>query len=122
MSQPRTENTPSSGEKSANISFLGGSSSSTNRSLPWLTRPRPFSSDVAPHTLPAEDFLSKLSVDPKWGLDEDQAQDLLAKHGPNRLKPPKKISSWRLFMAQVLNAMTLVLIAVCTMIYILNFS
>jgi len=64
-----------------------------------------------PHTLPATDFLSRFSVDPKWGLTEDRAQEILLRNGPNRLRPPQNPSRLKIFLAQVLNAMTIVLIA-----------
>jgi len=67
--------------------------------------------DAPPHTLPATDFISRFGVDPKWGLTEGQAQEILLRNGPNRLKPPRKPSRLKIFLAQVLNAMTIVLIA-----------
>ena len=67
--------------------------------------------DAPPHTLPASKVLSRFGVDPKWGLTMDRAQEILLKDGPNRLKPPQKPSRMKIFLAQVLNAMTIVLIA-----------
>jgi hypothetical protein len=64
-----------------------------------------------PHTLPASKVLSRFGVDPKWGLTKDRAQEILLKDGPNRLKPPQMPSRMKIFLAQVLNAMTIVLIA-----------
>jgi hypothetical protein len=67
--------------------------------------------DAPPHTLPAGRVLSRFGVDPKWGLSMDRATEILLKDGPNRLKPPQKPSRMKIFLAQVLNAMTIVLIA-----------
>ena len=64
-----------------------------------------------PHTLSATDFLSRFGVDPTWGLTEGRAQEILLRDGPNRLRPPQKPSRLKIFLAQVLNAMTIVLIA-----------
>ncbi|EJD55236.1 potassium/sodium eff [Auricularia subglabra TFB-10046 SS5] len=63
-----------------------------------------------PHTVPSETILAQLDVDPHWGLADDQAKERLAQNGPNRLKPPKKPSRLKILLAQVLNAMTIVLI------------
>jgi Na+-exporting ATPase len=67
--------------------------------------------DAPPHTLPATDLLSRFGVDPIWGLTEGRAQEVLLRNGPNRLRPPQKPSRMKIFLAQVLNAMTIVLIA-----------
>ena len=67
--------------------------------------------DAPPHTLPAGRVLSRFGVDPKWGLTVDRAKEILLKDGPNRLKPPQNPSRMKIFLAQVLNAMTIVLIA-----------
>ena len=64
-----------------------------------------------PHTLPAGRVLSRFGVDPKWGLAVERAKEILLRDGPNRLKPPQKPSRMKIFLAQVLNAMTIVLIA-----------
>ena len=67
--------------------------------------------DAPPHTLPAGKVLSRFGLDPKWGLTMDRAKETLLRDGPNRLKPPQKPSRFKIFLAQVLNAMTIVLIA-----------
>jgi len=71
----------------------------------------PLADDAPPHTLPAGTVLSRFGVDPKWGLTMDRAKEILLKDGPNRLKPPQKPSRMKIFLAQVLNAMTIVLMA-----------
>lgn len=70
-----------------------------------------YGADVAPHTLSAEKVLGHYNVNPTWGHSEDEAKTLLAQNGPNELRPPKKPSRMKIFMRQILNAMTLVLIA-----------
>ena len=67
--------------------------------------------DAPSHTLPAEKILSRFGVDPIWGLTIDRAKEILINDGPNRLKPPQKPSRMKIFLGQVLNAMTIVLIA-----------
>ena len=71
----------------------------------------PLIDGAPPHTLPTEKILSRFGVDPQWGLTEDRAKEMLLRDGPNRLQPPQKPSRARIFLAQVLNAMTIVLIA-----------
>jgi len=71
----------------------------------------PPADDAPPHTLPAGKVLSRFGLDPKWGLTMDRARETLLRDGPNRLKPPQKPSRFKFFLAQVLNAMTIVLIA-----------
>ena len=71
----------------------------------------PLADDAPPHALPAGKLLSRFGVDPKWGLTMDRAKDILLKDGPNRLRPPQKPSRMKIFLGQVLNAMTIVLIA-----------
>ena len=71
----------------------------------------PLADDAPPHTLPAGKVLSRFGVDPKWGLTMDRAKEILLKDGPNHLKPPHKPSRMKIFLGQVLNAMTIVLIA-----------
>jgi hypothetical protein len=68
-------------------------------------------SDVSPHTSPAEALLKQFRVDPRWGLPDDLVRQIRARDGPNRLKPPKKISSVEILVKQVSNAMAIVLIA-----------
>ena len=81
-----------------------------------------------PHTRPADDLLREhqvslstvsqtksltryLQVDPSNGLTEERATALLNQNGPNQLKPPEKPSWIKLFLQQIFNPMTLVLLA-----------
>ena len=65
----------------------------------------------APHTVSSDEILSTYKVDPLLGLFEDRAKEILAKNGPNRLKPPAAPSRLKIFFSQITNAMTIVLIA-----------
>lgn len=62
------------------------------------------------YTLPAEQVLSILDTGPA-GLNASQARELLEKHGPNELAPPKKISPWVIFFRQFQNLLIIILIA-----------
>ena len=71
----------------------------------------PLADDAPPHILPAGKVLSRFGVDPKWGLTMDRAKEIILRDGPNRLRPPHKPSRMKIVLGQVLNAMTIVLIA-----------
>jgi magnesium-transporting ATPase (P-type) len=60
----------------------------------------------------ADALLKHFAVDPMSGHSRQKAEQLLAQHGPNMLKPAKKISPWHILFTSIFNAMTLVLIAV----------
>jgi magnesium-transporting ATPase (P-type) len=66
--------------------------------------------ETPPHVKSADDVLKEFNVDPTMGLSVERAADLLAKNGPNRLKPPPKPSRLKIFLGQIMNAMTIVLI------------
>ena len=84
---------------------------STNEKSELVLDKGPLADDTPPHALPARELLSRFGVDPKLGLTTDRAKDILLKDGPNRLRPPQKPSRIKIFLGQVLNAMTIVLIA-----------
>ncbi|RSH91845.1 hypothetical protein EHS25_009215 [Saitozyma podzolica] len=46
--------------------------------------------DLDWHILPRDEVLQRLSVNPKIGLDAEQAKRKLAQHGPNQVKPHKR--------------------------------
>lgn len=66
---------------------------------------------LPPHVRPTDDILKELQVDPLMGLTVQRAAKVLAENGPNRLKPPKPPSKLKIFLAQITNAMTIVLLA-----------
>jgi sodium/potassium-transporting ATPase subunit alpha len=46
--------------------------------------------DLDWHILPRDEVLQRLSVNPKIGLDAEQAKRKLAQHGPNQVNPHKR--------------------------------
>ncbi|KAJ2010607.1 hypothetical protein IWW57_006882, partial [Coemansia sp. S610] len=74
--------------------------------------------DITEHLLSLMEVCEKFSVQANadhpqdsFGLSSTQAADLLARHGPNTLTPPKKKSSWRKFLACLTSLFNLMLIA-----------
>jgi len=65
-----------------------------------------------PHTLPAQTVAENLQTHVDNGLTSEEAANRLTRDGPNSIKGAKGISLWEIFLAQVANALTVVLIAV----------
>lgn len=65
-----------------------------------------------PHTLTADHVAQKLQTNARHGLSHQEAVARLARDGPNAVKAAKGASLWELFLQQVANALTLVLVAV----------
>ncbi|PVG04087.1 putative Na+-transporting ATPase ENA-1 [Serendipita vermifera] len=63
-----------------------------------------------PHIRPAGDILREHGVDMQIGLSTERAAGLLAENGPNQIKPPQRPSKLKILLAQVTNAMTIVLL------------
>jgi P-type Na+/K+ transporter len=63
-----------------------------------------------PHIRPAEDILIEHGVDIQAGLSNERAASLLAENGPNQIKPPQPPSKLKILLAQMTNAMTIVLL------------
>jgi P-type Na+/K+ transporter len=66
---------------------------------------------IPPHVRPVDQILKENEVDIAWGLSVQRAAKLLAENGPNQLKPPKPPSRMKIFLGQITNAMTIVLLA-----------
>jgi magnesium-transporting ATPase (P-type) len=66
---------------------------------------------IPPHVRSADQILKENGVDVAWGLSVQRAAKVLAENGPNRLKPPKPPSRMKIFLGQITNAMTIVLIS-----------
>lgn len=66
--------------------------------------------DDPPHIQSSDDLLKYYQVDAVKGLSVEQAAQILAKNGPNRLRPPAKPSRLKILLRQITNAMTIVLI------------
>ncbi|BEI94986.1 uncharacterized protein CcaverHIS019_0705670 [Cutaneotrichosporon cavernicola] len=62
------------------------------------------------HTAEAVKVLEALRVDPTEGLSTSEAAARLETYGPNRIKPPPKVNIFKIFLRQVANAMTVILI------------
>ncbi|KAF7398681.1 hypothetical protein HZH66_006578 [Vespula vulgaris] len=50
------------------------------------------------HIIPLQELCAKLNTDPVNGLTEKEAKQLLKKHGPNVLSPPKQTPEWVKFL------------------------
>lgn len=62
------------------------------------------------HCLAVAEVVEQLKADTSNGLSDDEAQKRLAEYGKNDLGEAQKVSPIRILIAQVANAMTLVLI------------
>ncbi|ROT40436.1 potassium/sodium eff [Sodiomyces alkalinus F11] len=62
------------------------------------------------HTLPYSQVVHELEVDVTQGLTADEAARRLAQYGPNGLGKQQSVRPWQILIAQVVNAMTLVLV------------
>lgn len=62
------------------------------------------------HTLDAGEVINALGSNVLRGLSMTKVEQLLEKWGPNRLKPPVRPSLWKIFLGQIANAMTIVLV------------
>lgn len=62
------------------------------------------------HCLAVAEVVEQLNADPSNGLADDEAQRRLTEYGKNDLGEAQKVSPLRILIAQVANAMTLVLI------------
>jgi Na+-exporting ATPase len=69
-----------------------------------------FSLPQPAHTLPYVEVLKILSTDPDTGLTTASASHRLTQHGPNELEQSAGVQPLRVFIEQVFNAMTLVLL------------
>lgn len=71
-----------------------------------------------PHSLSPRDLARALSTDPGDGLSADEAAARLERDGPNKVEAAKGTSAWQIFLRQVSNSLTLVLVIVM----VLSFS
>jgi magnesium-transporting ATPase (P-type) len=68
-----------------------------------------------PHSLSPQRLAEQLRTDVHHGLSSEDAAARLARDGPNSIKGAKGPSLWQIFLAQVANALTVVLIAVAAL-------
>lgn len=73
-----------------------------------------------PHTLAAQHVAELLKTDVDNGLSTDEAAARLVRDGPNSIKGAKGASLWEIFLQQVANALTVVLIAVAAISFAIN--
>ena len=64
-----------------------------------------------PHSLESSRVIAQFQSDINAGLSEDQAATRLSEHGPNQLKETNKVSATSILIRQMVNALTLVLLA-----------
>ena len=67
---------------------------------------------ICPHTLPAGTVAENFGTHLDHGLSSEEAAARLTRDGPNSIKGAKGPSVWEIFLAQIANALTAVLIAV----------
>lgn len=72
------------------------------------------------HTRSAQRVADQLGSDPDHGLSGGEAAARLVRDGPNVIKGSKGISLWKIFLQQVANALTLVLVAVAILSYVIG--
>ncbi|KAG6037764.1 hypothetical protein E4U41_004793 [Claviceps citrina] len=72
------------------------------------------------HTHSAQRVADQLETHPHHGLSNDEAAARLARDGPNTIKGANGLSLWKIFLQQVANALTLVLIAVAVISYVIR--
>ncbi|KAH6894564.1 hypothetical protein B0T10DRAFT_480761 [Thelonectria olida] len=73
-----------------------------------------------PHTLSAQRVADELNTDLDHGLSTEEAAARLARDGPNSIKGAKGVSLWEIFLQQVANALTAVLIAVTALSFAIH--
>jgi Ca2+-transporting ATPase len=64
----------------------------------------------APYRASADQVLADLRVDPQTGLTHAEAQQRLAKFGPNELTASRPVPAWRKFLAQFEDALVILLL------------
>jgi Na+-exporting ATPase len=72
------------------------------------------------HTLPADKVAENLGSHIDHGLSSEEAAVRLTRDGPNSIKGAKGPSLWEIFLAQVANALTVVLIAVAALSFAIS--
>ncbi|KAK5991416.1 Sodium/potassium exporting P-type ATPase cta3 [Cladobotryum mycophilum] len=70
---------------------------------------------ICPHTLSARQVAELFGTDPCNGLSDEDAAARLIRDGSNTIKGAKGPSLWQIFLQQVANALTVVLIAVAAL-------
>jgi magnesium-transporting ATPase (P-type) len=111
------------GAEHANTSSDSSTLSSSPDDQPPIAEPPDISAiekPQCPHTLPARRVAELLKTDTEDGLSDQEAAARLARDGPNTIKGAKGISIWEIFLQQVANALTVVLIAVMALSFAIH--
>jgi P-type Na+/K+ transporter len=75
---------------------------------------------ISAHTLPSDRVAAILETHLQDGLSNEDAAARLARDGPNTIKGAKGASLWEIFLQQVANALTVVLIAVTALSFAIS--
>lgn len=111
------------GAEHANTSSDSSTLSSSQDDKPPIAEPRDISAiekPQCPHTLPARRVAELLETHTEDGLSDQEAAARLVRDGPNTIKGAKGISIWEIFLQQVANALTAVLIAVMALSFAIH--
>lgn len=111
------------GAEHANTSSDSSTLSSSQDDKPPIAEPPDISAiekPQCPHTLPARRVAELLDTHIQDGLSDQEAAARLARDGPNTIKGAKGISIWEIFLQQVANALTVVLIAVMALSFAIH--
>ncbi|KAM0261498.1 hypothetical protein ACHAQJ_002179 [Trichoderma viride] len=111
------------GAEHANTSSDSSTLSSSPDDQPPIAEPPDISAiekPQCPHTLPARRVAELLRTDTEDGLSDQEAAARLVRDGPNTIKGAKGISIWEIFLQQVANALTVVLIAVMALSFAIH--
>ncbi|KAL7934386.1 cation transporting ATPase [Trichoderma chlorosporum] len=111
------------GAQDANASSDSSTLSSSQDDQPPIAEPPDIlaiEKPHCPHTLPARRVAELLGTDTEDGLSVEEAAARLARDGPNTIKGAKGISVWEIFLQQVANALTAVLIAVMALSFAIH--
>lgn len=124
-SMGETEGRSANGAEHANSSS-DSSTLASQDDQPPIAEPPEISSSTSekptsfPHTLPALRVAQDLNTDVHNGLSSEEAAARLARDGPNAIQGAKGISLWQIFLQQVANALTCVLIAVTALSFAIH--
>lgn len=83
----------------------------TSKPVNDSSSPGSYPGSLSPHLDTVENVLNVFNLDPIWGLSKDDVNAAFGRNGPNLLKPPKRPSRLAILTRQIMNAMTIVLIA-----------
>lgn len=116
------------GAQDANASSDSSTLSSGQDDQPPIAEPPDIASSspaaiekpLCPHTLSARRVAELLKTDAEDGLSDVEAAARLARDGPNAIKGAKGMSLWEIFLQQVANALTAVLIAVMALSFAIH--